>query len=150
MHYHGKVHFLDKWERRIFLDVHMHVITVKIIILHWVSDCSLKTQNKWYSGNHIIHTALLFFHEVLPLWLAVEIHLCQSTAFYIEHCHKRSFFFLSLVMMFLRKESFLCLERRLVTIDMWYSLFFSLSVWRNQMPSLLTFPIFIKWQQIVD
>ena len=53
-------------------------------------------------------------------------------------------------MIFLWNGWFLCLERRLVTMNMQSSLFFSLRVWRTQTPSLLMFPTFFKWWQIVD
>ena len=50
---------------------------------------------------------------------------------------------------FLRNGSFLCLERRLVTMDM-QSFLFLLSVWGSQMLSLFMFPIFFNWRHIVD
>ena len=53
-------------------------------------------------------------------------------------------------MIFLRNVSLFCFERRLVAVDMRSSSLFSLRVWGSQMPSLLTFPIFFKWQQIVN
>ena len=40
------------------------------------------------------------------------------------------------------------LERRLVTVDMRSFLFFSLWLWVSPKTSLLTFPIFFKWQPI--
>ena len=56
--------------------------------------------------------------------------------------------FLSPVMIFLRNESFLCLERRHVKMNMQSSLFFSLREWGTPMPSLLTFAIF--FQMVAD
>ena len=40
--------------------------------------------------------------------------------------------------------------RRLVAIDQWSALFFSLRAYGTQAPSLLTFPIFFKWWHMVD
>ena len=54
------------------------------------------------------------------------------------------------VMIFLRNVSFFLHRKLLVFMDMQSSLFFSLRVWETKIPSLLTFPIILKWQQIVD
>ena len=47
--------------------------------------------------------------------------------------------FLSLKMIFLSNESFLCFERRLVAMDLWSSLFFSQRVWGTQYSACLHF-----------
>ena len=54
------------------------------------------------------------------------------------------------VILFLRKWPFLCLEGRLVTLEIRPSLFFTQRVWGTQTFILHTFPVFFKWRQIVN
>ena len=72
-HHGGAQCFSYQWEA--FL---AHIAAVEGLSLHWVSDCRLKTQNELFCDNSIIHIVKLFFHEALPLGLAVDIHHCQS------------------------------------------------------------------------
>ena len=47
-----------KQMQNVFLEYfHAFIAAVDRLDLHWVSDYSLKTQNKWYSNDLIIHTA---------------------------------------------------------------------------------------------
>ena len=79
------------------------------------------------------------FIIVNPLPFACKIIVCDP--------------FSSPVMTSWRNGSFLCLERRLVTIDKQSkrsALFFSLRACGTQTSSLLTFHIFSKWRPMVD
>ena len=107
LHYDGEAqYFFNQRVWGVFLDFHAHIGAVKSISLH----CCLETQNEWQSH----HT-----HRIICLpWrftfgVVSRDHLCQSSAFGIEHCYKRPIFH-PLVMIFLRNRSFLCFERRLV------------------------------------
>ena len=62
----------------------------------------------------------------------------------------KDLFFIICNDIFSRNKSFLYLERRLVSTDMWSSLLFSPWVWGTHILSLLTFAIFFRWQEIVD
>ena len=50
--------------------------------------------------------------------------------------------FLSPVRMSMRNGSYLCLESKLFSMDMWSSLCFSLRIWGTQTPSLHNFSLF--------
>ena len=90
---------------------------VDSISLHWVSDCSLKIKM-----NDTIVIPPYTQHN----FTSMKLHLWGGLGkLILELCHKDAFFSLP-VMILLRNKSFICLEKRLVTMDMQSSLFFSI------------------------
>ena len=77
------------WEYKSALSVWLLFKNLKWIILRW---------------SHHTHS-ITFLLWSSTFGVAVEIHHCQSTAFCIEHCHKRP-------MIFLRNRLFFYLEKK--------------------------------------
>ena len=115
------------WEYKFTLNVWLQSKNSKWIMTRWSYYTHSINFLPWNSTFGVgCRNSFLSIHCLLQWKLSWNIH------------------FSSPVMIFLRNKSFLCLERRLVTIDMQSSLFFSLGVWGTQTPSLLTFLILIK------
>ena len=132
------------------VDFHSHVAAVECIriSLHWASDCSLKIQNKQYYGDLIINTTKFFSMKLRILCWLRKFIVVHPFLFALNTVLKDSFFVTCNGIQV--KELIFCRERRRVDMITRYSLYFLLRVWEIRTPSLLSFPVFFKWQQIVD